>query len=523
MTLEAPGATFSREDLQELDRRGITLEDARHQIELLLQPPAAIAIDRPCTPGDGIVRLSENEHADLLRLHHEAVQAGGCQWFVPASGAASRMFKDLLASLAPPPPDRSKRKKPVENTALIQFLQEIRRFAFYPDLARAVSGDGRTLLSLAEAGEQRPILEALLSPSGLGYADMPKGLLPFHAYDGVTCTAFEEQLVEAGPVVRDSSQRCRLHFTVSPEHLESFRAVLEKVRKRYESQLGVTFEVGFSVQSPSTDTLSLDLEGRLFRDEKGLLLFRPGGHGALLQNLHGLGADIVFIKNIDNVTTAQRNSVASMWSRLLIGMLVKVQRRTAELLRGLESNPETGPLNDALDFANGVLGCEPHAGIVASSTMRARSLAIALLHRPLRVCGMVPESGEPGGGPYWVRGRDGQVSLQIVEAAQLDRASRTQRKKIAAGTHFNPVFMACGLRDHNSEAFDLPGFVDPDAVIVANKSHGGRDLLTLERPGLWNGAMAHWNTIFVEVPAEVFNPVKTVNDLLRPEHQGSGG
>ena len=522
MTLEAPGATFSRTDLDQLQRRGITLESARHQIELLLQPPAPLAIDRACTVGDGISRLSEDEHEELLRLHNEAAQSGTCHWFVPASGAASRMFRELVASLAPAVPDKSRRKKPVENLALKQFLQEIRRFPFHSDLERAVAQSGGKLASLAEAGEHRPILEALLSPSGLGYADRPKGLMPFHAYDGVTCTAFEEHLVEAGPVVRDAGQRSRLHFTVSPEHLEAFRALLERVRGRYELQLGVNFEVGFSVQSPATDTLALDAEGRLFRDEEGVLLFRPGGHGALLANLGKLGAGIAFIKNIDNVTTAQRNSPTILWSRLLIGLLVRAQRKAFDLLRRLDAETGTGPVYEALEFASTTLGCEPHAGIVASSAKRARSLAVALLHRPLRVCGMVANSGEPGGGPYWVRGRDGQASPQIVEDAQLDRSSRTQRKRVSGATHFNPVFMACGLRDHRGEAFDLESFVDPDAVIVARKSHGGRDLVTLEQPGLWNGAMAHWNTIFVEVPIEVFNPVKTVNDLLRPEHQASG-
>jgi len=523
MSLEAPGATFSRADLNQLHRRGITLDDARHQIELLLQPPAPITIDRACTVKDGIERLPDADHDELLRLHREAAQAGGCQWFVPASGAASRMFRDLVEPLAPPAPERSRRKKPVENVALKQFLQEIRRFPFYPDLERAVGRAGGQLKHLAEAGEHRPILDAMLSPSGLGYSVLPKGLMPFHAYEGVTCTAFEEHLVEAGQVVRDASQSCRLHFTVSPEHLEAFRALLERVRARYESQLGVRFEAGFSTQSSSTGTLALDLEGRLFRDEQGVLLVRPGGHGSLVANLQGLGADIVFVKNIDNVTTAQRNTPTTLWSRLLIGQLVRMQRRTFDLLRRLEADPGAGTVTEALEFACTTLGCEAHAGIVASSTKRARALAITLLHRPLRVCGMVPNSGEPGGGPYWVRGRDGQMSPQIVEEAQLDRASQAQRKRVASATHFNPVFMACGMRDHRAEAFDLTGFVDPDAVIVARKSHAGRDLVTLERPGLWNGAMAHWNTIFVEVPIEVFNPVKTVNDLLRPEHQGSKG
>jgi hypothetical protein len=473
--------------------------------------------------GDGIERLSDADHEELLRLHHEAAQAGWCHWFVPASGAASRMFKDLIASAAPPVPDKSRKKKPVENPARVRFLQELRRFPFYSELERAMPGGAVQIAQLAESGDYVPLLDAMLSPSGLGYADRPKGLLPFHAYEGVTCTAFEEHLVEAGPVVRDASQHCRLHFTVSTGHEESFRALLDRVRGRYELQLGVHYDVGFSTQNPATDTLSLDEDGRLFRDSEGLLLFRPGGHGALIGNLQALNAPIVFLKNIDNVTTAQRNTPTVLWSRLLIGLLLKVQRRTFDLLRRLESESGTAAVHEALDFASTTLGSEPHAGVVASSATRARSLAVMLLERPLRVCGMVPNAGEPGGGPYWVKGHDGQASLQVIEGAQLENATKARRKKIADATHFNPVFMACGMRDRNGKAFDLGAFVDPDAVIVTRKSHAGRDLVTLERPGLWNGAMAHWNTIFVEVPQEVFNPVKTVNDLLRTEHQPGGG
>ena len=523
MTLEAPEVTFTNADLAQLGRHGTTVEEARRQIDLMLQPPAALTLDRACTVGDGIERVPEEEHEHLRRLHGEVAGAGRCHWFVPASGAASRMFRELVASLAPPPPVRSKRKKPAaENTALTLFLHEIRRFPFYSVLERAVGRAGGNLAALAEAGEQRPILEAMLAPSGLGYAELPKGLMPFHAYGGVACTAFEEHLVEGGHVVRDASQRCRLHFTVSAGHLDAFRALLERVRARYESQLGVSFEVGFSVQSPASDTLALDPEGRPFRDEDGALLLRPGGHGALIENLGALGADIVFIKNIDNVTKAARHGPTLTWSRLLIGLLAKVQRKTFDLLDRLEADPEGGPVGEALEFAHTAFNCEPHAGVVASSSERARGLAIALLHRPLRVCGMVPNAGEPGGGPYWVRGRDGQLSLQIVEGAQLDPSSEAQRALVSGATHFNPVFMACGLRDHRSQPFELKSFLDPDAVIVARKSHAGRDLVTLERPGLWNGGMAHWNTIFVEVPVETFNPVKTVNDLLRPEHQGGG-
>src|SRR5262245_14828399 len=325
MTLEAPGLTFSRSDLDQLERRGITLEDARHQIEMMLQPPQPLSIDRACTNGDGIAHISDEEHEELLKLHHEAAQSGGCHWFVPASGAASRMFKDLVVALAPPVVEKSRKKKPPpENLALKQFLHEIQRFPFFGELDKALGGK---LVALAEAGEHRPILETMLAPTGLGFADRPKGLMPFHSYDGVTCTAFEEHLVEAGPVMRDAGQRSRLHFTVNPEHMDAFHALFERVRGRYELQLGVNFGVGFSVQSPATDTLSLDPEGRLFRDEEGMLLFRPGGHGALIENLQALNTHIAFVKNIDNVTTAQHNSPTILWSRLLIGMLVRAQRK----------------------------------------------------------------------------------------------------------------------------------------------------------------------------------------------------
>jgi uncharacterized protein DUF4301 len=502
MTLEAPGATFSRSDLDQLERRGITLEDARYQIELLLQPPPPLSIDRACTIGDGIARIADEEHEELLKLHHEAAQSGSCHWFVPASGAASRMFKDLVVALAPPVPEKSRKKKPVpENLALKQFLHEIRRFPFYADLDKALGGK---LAALAEAGEHRPILETMLAAAGLGFADKPKGLMPFHAYDGVTCTAFEEHLVEAGQVVRDAAQRARLHFTVSPEHMDAFHALFEKVRGRYELQLGVHFDVGFSVQNPKTDTLALDAEGKLFRDPEGMLLFRPGGHGALLDNLAKLAGDIVLVKNIDNIARHERSRDIVPIRRQLSGLLAAIEREVHDAIERLR---------DGAGADDALRSLESRFGI------RAGGDAMAALNRPLRVCGVIRTGEHTGGRAFWVDVPGRGAALQIVESAEIDTSDEKSTALFDSAPFFNPVDIVCSLRDVDGMPFDLARFTSPERAIVASKSLGGVPSLVYEHPGLWNGGMGLWNTVFVEVPGFTFNPVKSLADLWTEGHR----
>jgi Domain of unknown function (DUF4301) len=416
--------TFSSTDRDRIRARGLTTEEVDRQAALLRDPPPAVTLVRPCTISDGVERIAESEHEELLALADEAARAGRLSKFVPASGAASRMF----AFLETGSPDHEDVRR---------FEKNRHRFAFSADDVDAL-------------------------------AALPKGLLPFHRYAGTSRTPFEEHLVEAIATVRNAGGICRLHVTISPDHRAAFAAALEGARPRLERETRARFDVRFSEQSPSTDTVALDDSGRVFRDTEGRILFRPGGHGALLKNLQESGGDVVLVKNIDNVVPDARRAPTILWKRLLAGFLVRLERASTRT-------------------------------------------------RPLRIAGVVRNEGEPGGGPFWVAGPGGE-SRQIVESAQVDLTDPGQATIWGAASHFNPVDLACSLRDAAGRPFDLSRFVDERAVFVAKKTHEGRALLALERPGLWNGAMAHWETVFVEVPKETFAPVKTILDLLRPEH-----
>jgi hypothetical protein len=420
---------LSAADRAAITAHGLTEAEVARQLALFGDPPAPQRLARAATAGDGVLRLAEGEHAELLALAGEAANAGRLTKFVPASGAASRMFAFLGAG--------------GEETA------ERKRFS-----------ESRAAFAFGGSGD----LGAL--------AATPKGLLPFHNYPDGPRTPFEEHLHEAAGTVLDAGGRCRVHFTVSPEHRKAFEDELAEIRPRVTRATGARFSVSFSEQSPATDTIAGGADGGPFRTASGALLFRPGGHGALLKNLGDVaraGGDIVLVKNIDNVVPDARRGPTLLWKRLLAGLLVKLERASRR-------------------------------------------------ERPIRVCGVVRNEGEPGGGPFWVAGPRGE-SLQIVESAQVDLADPARASIWKTATHFNPVDLACSLRNAAGDPFDLGRFVDENAVFIAEKTHDGKPLKALERPGLWNGAMAFWETVFVEVPKETFAPVKTVLDLLRPEHR----
>ncbi len=499
-------------DREQLRARGIALEEARRQLDLLASPPVHARLVRPATVGDGIESVPDAEVPELLGRHVRAAAAGRLLWFVPASGAATRMFRDL----APFVRGGSATRSVGQAEAARQLLEGLPRLPFFDELRAELARRGLELDRLVDEKRVGEILAALLDRDGLGLADLPKGLVPFHRYADAARTAFEEHLVEAASVVRNTSGRCRLHFTVSPEHLSRFQALLVGVRGEYERRLGVRLEVGFSEQSPTTDTLAVELDGRPLRDGSGRLVFRPAGHGALLENLSAVGGDLVLIKNVDNVARDRFKEIADRWKALLVGRLLGLEKQVREHLAAMDrSSPDPERLAGALEF----LHLEIPSEIESAGAEARRAFLIETLDRPLRVCGVVRNTGEPGGGPFWVRGRDGRVSLQIVEGAQVDPGSPEQQEILRRSTHFNPVDMVCALRDRAGRPHDLRRFADPEAVIVAKKSWEGRPIVALERPGLWNGGMAGWVTVFVEVPLETFNPVKTVLDLLRPEHQ----
>jgi len=517
---------LTADESRQLAERGIDVEEARRQLDRFERPPAYVELVRPCTVGDGIEVLEPERHAGLQRLHRAAAMEGRFVKFVPASGAASRMFRDLLYFHKGGGSDESwdqvlaAAESSPEAAALATFVRDRGRFPFVEQLAAVLRASGQDLDLLADAGAFHPVLDALLGPAGLGYESLPKGLLPFHRYPDRSRTAFEEHLVEAADYVRDRNGRCRLHLTVSAEHREAFAALFAELGTEYEDRLGARFDLEFSEQKPSTDTLAVDLENRPLHDEQGRLLFRPAGHGALIENLGELDADIAFVKNIDNVQPDRVKPVVLSWKRILAGLLVELRERTFESLARLTRSRPSGAL---LDEALAGVGRQLHVDLDGrrntGSTATRREFLVQRLDRPLRICGVVPNTGEPGGGPFWVRGRDGTVTPQIVESAQVDPRDEQQQRIFAASTHFNPVDLVCALRDARGVPYPLRRYVDEDAVIITRKSAAGRDLKAQERPGLWNGAMAGWNTVFVEVPLTTFSPVKTLLDLLRPEHQ----
>ena len=506
---------FTSQDLDDLQHHGLASEEAERQLALMRDPPPPPRLERACTVGDGIARLDAERQRALAARHDLARDAGEWTRFVPASGAATRMFQDLLKWLAAPAGpvgldvDAGVAAGDPAARALLEFVEGLPRFAFHDALVALLAANGRPMAGLLDRREYRPILEALMTPDGLGYALLPKGLLAFHRTPGGARTAFDEQLSEGAPLVRDAGGHARFHFTVSPGHEALFRAALETAGSRPEMH-NTRLVVDFSHQSAATDTLAAAIDGGPFRDRDGRLVFRPAGHGALIGNLGAIRTPFAFVKNIDNIAPESRREPSQWWARVLGGLAIELAEQVRHALERLADASDAGAGGHAMEVLKTFGLDAPDPGRVA---------LMECLRRPIRVCGMVPNTGEPGGGPFWVRRPDGRVSPQIVESAQVDAKDPGQRAVFAGGTHFNPVFLAARLADPAGGRFDLERFVDPGAVIVTRKSSGGEALVALERPGLWNGAMAGWLTVFVEVPGTVFTPVKTIHDLLRPEHQ----
>ena len=432
--------------------------------------------------------------------------------FVPASGAASRMFKDLFAFL------NGVNQKPA-NDFEREFFDNIHDFAFFNELnQKCEQNEGKSVDELMKDGDYKLIVDTLLNIRGLNYGQLPKGLLSFHKYDDGVRTPIEEHLVEAA-LYAASNKQAYVHFTISHEHLELFKQKVTEKIAQYEAKYDVKLNVSYSEQKPSTDTIAVNPDNSPFRNDDGSLLFRPGGHGALIENLNDLEADIVFIKNIDNVVPDRLKKETIDWKMVIAGKLVELQKQTFDYLHLLDKGCYTRTeLEEILSFLQHNLFCESSE----AKTLDDNALAQYLydkLNRPMRVCGMVKNVGEPGGGPFLAYNHDGTISLQILESSQIDKSNKDYVKMFTDGTHFNPVDIVCAIKNYKGEPFDLTKHVDKSTGFISSKSKNGRELKALELPGLWNGAMSDWNTIFVEVPLITFNPVKTVNDLLREQHQ----
>lgn len=503
---------FSKVDLKQFDKKGISILEIERQIKNFQNGFPFINLMDAATPKSGIMVLSNDEVKKLSSTFTSKAPQYTISKMVPASGAASRMFKSLFTYLEGDADNA--------NAEVSQFLQHIESFAFYPALKEALAKDEYDMDQLLADGEYKTIIRYLLEVVGLDYAALPKGLLDFHKYPHEVRTPLEEHMIEALEYATDKHNTTYLHFTVSPEHKEKFKKKCTTAILNIKQANNSSFDIGFSEQKSSTDTIAVDMENEPFRNTDGSLLFRPGGHGALIENLNDLDADIAFIKNIDNVVPDKLKDPTYTYKKVIGGLLIELFEKTNSYLKDLHEGEicET-ELQDAINFAKEELSIEFPADFESLSSKEKSKSLLGKLNRPIRICGMVKNEGEPGGGPFWVKDSYGNTSLQIVESSQIDLNNEGQKKIVSEATHFNPVDLVCSIKDFKGNKFDLKDFVDPQTGFISTKSKDGRDLKAQELPGLWNGAMAHWITLFVEVPIETFNPVKTVNDLLRPQHQ----
>lgn len=496
---------FKEKDIELLTKKGITESLVNEQLNYFKNGFPVLDIAKPATIGDGIKHLDENELNEYRSVYDSEKTNKKIVKFVPASGAATRMFKSLFEF--------------VESKNLNQDSEEVllklNSFAFYSELKEFLLKNG-----ISPEEKDRPetalkIIDTILNSSGLNYGNLPKGLLKFHLYNDGARTAFEEHLTEGVLYATGKDNRVNIHFTVSPEHRNGFVSLLTKVKDRFEAKYKVKLEVDFSEQKPSTDTIAADGNNEPFRDKNGNILFRPGGHGALLDNLNEIDADIIFIKNIDNVVPDSLKEPTILYKKALAGLLIRLQSQINSFLNDLESG--NANVSEIVAFIEKNLGYTFSNGL---SEKEKKDKAKQILNRPLRVCGMVRNQGEPGGGPFWVKSEDGSLSLQILESSQFNFSLPEHKRVFQGSTHFNPVDLICSTKDKNGKPFPLHQYRDPNTGFISIKSKDGKELKALELPGLWNGSMAFWNTVFVEVPVETFNPVKTVNDLLRPQHLG---
>ncbi len=484
---------LSEKDLTQLSKRGITPAELNQQVDFFKSGFPWMNLEKSASIGNGIFQFSAEQLHEFIDRFDQQKTSLSILKMVPASGAATRMFKSLFEFLS----------TGEENKECTKFFDELDHFAFFPELKKLIEGKD----------DSADILQKLLRSEGMDYGQKPKGLLSFHAYPEGARTPLEEHIVEAAAYA-SNGQKARLHFTVSPEHRGGFEQLVNKLVPKWESQTGIQFEITFSEQKPATDTIAVNPDNSLFRESDGSLLFRPAGHGALLENLNDLKADIIFIKNIDNVVPDALKQPTIAYKKALGGLLLWILEGIDHLDRQLLENPSESTIKEALQEMATYVGFVPAVSFNSLSQAEKVAKIREVLARPTRVCGVVKNTGEPGGGPFWCQDSKGNFTLQLVESAQIDMKNEDQKAKFHQASHFNPVDLVCATRGLN-----LLNFRDMNTGFITDKTKDGKKLKAMELPGLWNGAMSDWNTLFVEVPLETFNPVKTVTDLIRPAHQ----
>jgi hypothetical protein len=493
---------FSDTDEKDLAAREMTPAELINVIYRFTHQTATIELDRPCIPQDGIVQLAPSSALELSEKFNKESKSKTMIKFVPASGAATRMFSHLFQF------------DPLKVTPLIEELVlNFDLFPFYHQLKEKLSEHSLNLEKLIAESEWNTIINFILYSPGLDFARYPKGLVPFHRYNnGNVRTAFEEHMHEAVDYGREADGTCRIHFTLAPHQIELVMQFLQEKTATFPYE---KFILNQSIQKSNTDTPAIDRNNNPVRDKEGHIIFRPAGHGALIHNLQELDEDIIFIKNIDNVTTEDQKHESIFYKKVLAGMLMELKNQADDFLEAIEQNDHS-VIEDALIFIKRWF--QPTLPSLSNEENVIHYIRLQL-DRPMRVCGMVKNEGEPGGGPFWVRMSDGFVSKQIVEKSQVDHHNLQQMKVLSSSTHFNPVDVVCTIKNRHGKKYNLNEYIDHSTGFISEKFIEGNVIKALELPGLWNGSMALWNTVFVEVPMSTFNPVKTVNDLLRPGHQ----
>jgi len=513
---------FTEKDRQQILGKGISIEQIELQLENFRKGFPFAELVKPSTTEFGLKKFDQKYTEKFAAYFTENMKFISIVKFVPASGAASRMFSHLFAWLEK---NKNNENQPLsdaeyDSNSAEYFIQNIRNFAFFEDLKEIMAAGGQDIEACIKNQHYVPIIDFLLTEKGLNYAALPKALIKFHRHSGKNRTALDEHLAEGAELCRDID-KADIHFTISPEHIEKFEFHLLHALPFFEEQFKIKYNIRHSEQKPSTDIIAVDESNQPFRNADGSLLFRPGGHGALIHNLNELDADIVFVKNIDNVAPGSKSSDTVFYKKVLAGYLLYLRYHVYEFIRILDSgNLAKDSLTKIIDFTQKEMSHDFSENFQSLDLSGKATYLKKLLNRPIRVCGMVKNQGEPGGGPFFVKDAQGNISQQIVESSQVNMNDEQQKGILKQSTHFNPVDLVCSLRDYKGNKFDLLQFVDPATGFISSKTKDGKPLRAQELPGLWNGAMAFWNTVFVEVPISTFNPVKTVNDLLRKEHLG---
>ncbi|MFB9051724.1 DUF4301 family protein [Formosa undariae] len=514
---------FSEQDLKQIEVKGLTLQKIDSQVKQFIDGIPFIDLESPAVLNHGLLKFDDAERKSYVDAYDDKRKNLSVLKFVPASGAATRMFKNLFNFVSKYNPEGEETFKAyIEKTNdinLASFFEGLEDLPFYKLVIDVINSNYPEYSSFSADKQKWIFVNVMLDEKYLDYGSFPKGLLPFHKYDDHISTAFEEHLFEAASYA-SANGKANLHFTISETHNDKFEAEFSKIKPLVEQQTELEYNISFSFQKQSTDTIALTPEKEPFREDYGSLLFRPSGHGALIENLNDLDADVIFIKNIDNVVVSKFKDNIVEYKKVLAGVLIELQEQAFTYLNDLDKGEaDEAELIEIAEFVTRKLNVDIAIDFERFANTYKIEYLKEKLNRPIRICGMVKNEGEPGGGPFWVEDHNGNLSLQIVESAQIDLENKIQKDILSGSTHFNPVDLVCGTKDYEGNAFDLSKFVDPTTGFITQKTKEGKELLALELPGLWNGAMANWNTVFVEVPLNTFNPVKTVADLLKPAHQ----